>query len=280
VLSVAPVTENGQTGIERIAAAFEPVGRGRGAALMPYLMGGFPDLETSRAVAAAYVEAGADLIELGVPYSDPLADGPVIHAAAAAALEAGVGLDDVLDLCAGLRGGPPILLMSYVNMALARGPEGFADALLEAGAAGAIIPDLPPGEDPELPAALADRGLPLIRFVAPTTPAERRRRLLAGASGFIYVLALSGVTGERQATGAELGELVAAVREESPVPVAVGFGIGSPERAAEVGELADGVIIGSRLVRAVGEASGADAAVAEVREFLVRTRERLDAQRC
>ncbi len=265
------------SGVERIAAAFERTGAGRRAALMPYMMGGFPDLETSRAVARAYVNAGADLIELGVPYSDPLADGPVIHDAATRALEAGIRFDDVLGICDELRGGPPVLLMTYVNMALARGPEAFADALLDAGAAGAIIPDLPPGEDQELPLALSRRGLALIQFVAPTTPPSRRRRLLDGASGFTYVVSLAGVTGERQALPSELAELVSAVREESSIPAAVGFGIGTPERAAQVGELADGVIIGSRLVRAVAEAADADAAAAAVGDFLARTRARLDA---
>jgi tryptophan synthase alpha chain len=269
------VAEPTVSGVERIAAAFDSArGQGR-AALMPYLMGGFPDLATSRAVADAYVEGGADLIELGVPYSDPLADGPVIHAAATTALGAGVGFDDVLAICAEVAERLPVLPMVYANMALARGPEGFADALLEAGACGAIVPDLPPGEDAELPAALADRGLASIPFVAPTTPAQRRRELVADASGFVYVVSLTGVTGERAALPAELAELVAAVRADAGVPAAVGFGIGSPERAAEVGAIADGVIIGSRLVREVAEAADADAAAAACRDFLRSTREQL-----
>ena len=132
-------------------------------------------------VAEAYADSGADLIELGVPYSDPLADGPVIHAAATRALAAGAGLDDVLGICSIVAERLPVLPMVYANMALARGAEPFADALLAAGACGAIIPDLPPGEDESLPAALAERDLALIPFVSPTTPPDRRRRLLAGA---------------------------------------------------------------------------------------------------
>ncbi len=262
------MTEAAGTGIERIAAAFAEAKRQGRAALMPYMMGGFPDLETSRAVAHAYADSGADLIELGVPYSDPLADGPVIHAAATAALDAGCGLDDVLGLCAEISGRLPVLPMTYANMALARGAEQFADALLEAGAAGTIVPDLPPGEDAELPAAMATRGLALIPFVAPTTPAARLERVVSGAEGFVYVVSLAGVTGEREALPAELRGLVESVREAAGVPAAVGFGIGTPERAAEVGAIADGVIIGSRLVREVAEADGSDAAVESVAAFL------------
>ncbi|HKJ35772.1 MAG TPA: tryptophan synthase subunit alpha [Solirubrobacterales bacterium] len=265
------------SGVERIEAAFAAARDEGRAALMPYLMGGFPDLETSAAVAEAYVEGGADLVELGVPYSDPLADGPTIHAAGTRALAAGTSLDDVLALCERISGRVPVLPMVYVNMALARGAERFAEALAEAGACGAIIPDLPPGEDADLPAALAERGLALIPFVAPTTAPGRRRRLLGDVSGFTYVVSLTGVTGERQALPEELGELVDAVRNESSAPAAVGFGISTPERAAEVGRHADGVIIGSRLVREVAEAEDAEAAARAVREFLAETRERLAA---
>jgi tryptophan synthase alpha chain len=265
------------TGIERIDAAFAAAHSEGRAALMPYLMGGFPDLETSAAVGRAYAEGGADLIELGVPYSDPLADGPVIHAAATRALAAGTGLDDVLGICAELAPRLPVLPMVYANMALARGAEPFADALLDAGAAGAIVPDLPRGEDAELPAALTARGLALIPFVSPTTPADRLRTLVSDARGFVYVVSLAGVTGERQALPEELAALVEAVREASPAPAAVGFGIGTPERAAEVGEIADGVIIGTRLVREVAEAQGAAEAAGAVRAFLEQTREKLSA---
>jgi tryptophan synthase alpha chain len=263
------------SGVERIGAAFAAAREQGRAALMPYMMGGFPDLETSAAVAEAYVEGGADLIELGAPYSDPLADGPVIHTAGTRALVAGTTLDDVLEICSRVSAGVPVLPMVYVNMVLARGAEGFATALAEAGACGAIIPDLPPGEDPGIQAALADRGLASIHFVAPTTSPERRRKLLSEVDGFTYVVSLTGVTGERQALPDDLGELLAAVREESSAPAAVGFGISTPERAAEVGRFADGVIIGSRLVREVAEAGDTEGAVRAVRAFLAETRDRL-----
>jgi tryptophan synthase alpha chain len=263
------------TGIERIAAAFASAREEGRAALMPYLVGGFPDLETSRRVARAYADSGADLIELGVPYSDPLADGPVIHAAATKALAAGTTLADVLEICSGLGAELPVLPMVYANMALAPGAERFAAMLADAGASGAIVPDLPAGEDADLPAALAARGLALIPFVAPTTPPERRRRLVEGRDGFVYVVSFTGVTGERDAMSANLADLVASVREDAGIPAAVGFGIGTPEQAAEVGEIADGAIIGTRLVRAVGDAADADAAVAAVTEFLEAARAKM-----
>ncbi len=257
----------------RIAAAFDAAREEGRAALMPYMVGGYPDHETSLAVAEAYADGGADLIELGVPFSDPLADGPVIHAAATAALEAGATLDSTLEICASVADRVPVLLMVYSNMVLARGPETFAAAAAEAGAAGAIVPDLSFEESSGIREALAVAGLALVPLVAPTTPSERRVRICEAASGFVYVVSLVGVTGERGELPPELAELVAAVREEAPVPAAVGFGIGSPEQAASVGEIADGVIIGSRLVREVGEASGAADAAARVQEFLAACRE-------
>ena len=253
---------------ERIAAAFETARAEGRAALMPYMMGGFPDRETSAAVADAYVEAGADLVELGIPYSDPLADGPVIHAAGTRALVAGATLRSVLTVCERIASRVPVVPMAYANMALARGAEPFARMLADAGAAGAIVPDLPPEEGGPVAEALRGAGLALVPVVAPTTAPERRARLCAGAEGFVYVVSDTRTTGERERLPAALGELVAAARAESPVPVAVGFGIGTAELAAEVGRIADGVIIGSRLVRAVSEAGDGDRAAAAVAEFI------------
>lgn len=267
------------SGLELIDAVFASARAEGRAALMPYLMGGFPDLETSAAVAQAYADAGADLIELGAPYSDPLADGPVIHAAATTALEQGVRLDDVLAICARVRESSPavpIVPMIYANMVLARGAERFAGELARAGAAGAIVPDMPLEEGAELRGALAAEGLASIAFVTPTTSAERRARILAEASGFVYVVSLAGVTGERQGLPAELAELVGSVRAGTEVPAAVGFGIATPETVAEVGAIADGVIVGSRLVREVAGATngqgGVEEAVAAVSEFIRASR--------
>jgi tryptophan synthase alpha chain len=261
------------TGAARIAQAFEAARAEGRAALMPYMMGGFPDLETSRAVAGAYAEAGADLVELGVPFSDPLADGPVIHAAGTRALAAGATLEGVLEIGGRLADRVPFVPMVYANMALARGAREFAATLAGAGASGAIIPDLPLGEADELGDALSDAGVAPVPLVAPTTPVERRRRICERATGFVYVVSDTRVTGERDDLPAGLADLVEAVRADAAVPVAVGFGIGTPEQAAAVGRIADGVIVGTRLVRAVAEAQGAAGATAAVSEFIRAARE-------
>lgn len=261
-----------ESGIERIDAAFAAAREEDRAALMPYMMGGFPDLVTAAAVIDAYADTGADLIELGVPYSDPLADGPQIHAAGTAALAAGTRFEDVMSLCSRVSQRVPVLPMVYANVVLTRGAERFAAELEGAGAAGAIIPDLPRAEDPSVAEALLARGLAPIGFVAPTTEPERLREIAAEAVGFTYVVSLTGVTGERAELPPELGQLVGAVKEASSAPAAVGFGIATPEHAAAVGEVADGVIIGTRLVRAVADASDAAAAVDAVRSFMADTR--------
>jgi tryptophan synthase alpha chain len=258
-----------------IDAAFEAAKSEGRAALMPYLMGGFPDQATATAVATAYAEAGADLIELGVPFSDPLADGPTIHAADTAALAAGATLESVLETCAAVGERVPVALMVYANMVLASGAGAFAQMVAEARASGVIVPDLPLEEQGELREVLGDRGLALIPLVAPTTPVERRARICAAAEGFVYLVSTVGVTGEREELPAKLADLIAAAKEEASVPVAVGFGISTPEQAATVGRQADGVIIGTRLVRAVADAPDADAATAAVTDFLRATRSAL-----
>jgi tryptophan synthase alpha chain len=258
------------TGLQRIEAAFAAArGEGR-AALMPYMMGCFPSCEGALEVARAYADAGADLVEVGVPFSDPLADGPVIHSAATRALQGGADLPGALRACEALGEGVPSVVMCYVNMVLALGPRRFAGQVSAAGAAGAIVPDLPLEESSELAEALEAEGLALVPLVAPTTLPQRRRRICESARGFVYLVSVAGVTGVRGELPGELAELVQAVKDESPVPVAVGFGIGSPELAAAVGEVADGVIIGSRLVREVSDAgdaaTGARAAASFLRE--------------
>lgn len=262
------------TGVERIGAAFELARTEGRAALMPYMMAGFPDRETSLAVAEGYAEAGADLVELGVPFSDPLADGPTIHAAATAALEAGATLATALETCRSISERLPVVLMIYANMVLARGgAEEFAAILRASGAAGAIVPDLPLGENAEVGAALAAEGLALVPLVAPTTAPERRREICQRAEGFVYLVSTTGTTGERTAVPAGLAELAAATKEDAgATPVAVGFGISTSEQAAEVSRIADGVIVGSRLVRATGEAGSPAAAADAVQAFLSETR--------
>jgi tryptophan synthase alpha chain len=243
------------------------------AALMPYMMGGYPDHESSLAIAAAYADGGADLIEMGIPFSDPLADGPTIHAAATAALAAGANVEAALELCRAVSDRLPVVLMVYANMVLAHGgAEAFARRAAEAGAAGAIVPDLPLGEAEDIRTAFEAAGLALVPLVAPTTTADRLSRICEVARGFVYVVSTVGTTGERDELPSGLADLVAATKAEAEVPVAVGFGIGSPEQAATVGRIADGVIIGSRLVRAAGEAGSPEAAAEAVAAFLRETR--------
>lgn len=254
-----------ETGLERIAAAFAAA-PGR-AALMPYLMGGYPDQATATAVAEAYAGSGADLIELGIPFSDPLADGPVIHQAGTAALAAGATIESGLETCAAVSGHVPVVVMCYSNMLLGD-PDRFADQLAGAGAAGAIVPDLPLEEAVSVREALNERDLALAPLLAPTTPPERRRQICAIARGFVYLVSTVGTTGERASLPPELADSVRAAQEDAEVPVAVGFGISTPEQVASVGEVADGVIIGTRLVRAVGDAGSPEAAAAAVSDFL------------
>ncbi|MHB8656425.1 MAG: tryptophan synthase subunit alpha [Solirubrobacteraceae bacterium] len=256
-------------GTERIAEAFAGArANGRRAALMPYLMGGFPDVERSRRIGLAYADGGADLVELGVPFSDPLADGPVIHAAGVHALAAGATLPKVLEVGRAIAERLPVVVMCYSNPIFARGIERFADLLLASGASGLIVPDLPLEEAPVMLAACDARGLALVPLVAPTTPPERLARIGARARGFLYTVSLVGTTGERSSLDTALAEVVARAAASTAVPVAVGFGIGTPEQAATAARAgAAGVIIGTRLVRAAG---GAEDCAADVRE-LVRT---------
>ena len=246
---------------------------------MPYLMAGFPDLETSVAVATAYAENGADLVELGVPFSDPLADGPVIHAAATTALQAGATLHAVLEVGQRIAELLPVVLMCYANPLFARGPERFAAELAERGISGLIVPDLPLEESAEVLAACDAHGIALVPLVAPTTPDDRLNRIGRIARGFVYTVSVTGTTGERTSTETDAGALLARVKAHSPVPVALGFGISDGAQAAAAADAgADGVIVGSRLVRAVAEAAeqGADPAaaaasvVAELADALVR----------
>jgi tryptophan synthase alpha chain len=255
------------TGLERIAAAFAATD-GR-AALMPYLMGGFPDVEGSLAIGEAYADGGADLVELGVPFSDPLADGPVIHAAGTQALAAGATVPAVLEVARALAERVPVILMCYANLVLARGVERFADELARANVSGLIIPDLPLEEAPAALAACDAAGIALVPLVAPTTPDERLARIGAQARGFLYTVSVTGTTGER--AGIDAGDLLARVKAHTRVPVALGFGIATPEQAAAAAAAgADGVIVGSRLVRAAGEGEDVRALVEELAAALAR----------
>ncbi|HSZ13485.1 MAG TPA: tryptophan synthase subunit alpha [Solirubrobacteraceae bacterium] len=251
------------TGAERIARAFASAAKR--AALMPYVMGGFPTLEDSLRIGQACVQAGADLIELGLPYSDPLADGPVIHDAGTCALAAGANVAGVLEVARALSASVPVALMCYANMVFAPGVDAFVERLARTGACGMIVPDLPLGEGPEVLRACDEHGLALIPLVAPTTTPERLAQIGAQARGFLYTVSVVGTTGERRELGGDLAEIIARAKASTSVPVAIGFGIATAEharRAADAG--ADGVIVGTRLVRAAGEAGDPAAAVGAV----------------
>ena len=242
-----------------IAAAFEAVrGDGRRAALMPYLMGGFPDEDASRAIGAACAEHGADLLEVGIPYSDPLADGPVIHAAGTRALAAGATTAGVLDVARDLAELVPVVVMCYANLVYARGIERFVSELAARGISGLIVPDLPLEEGSEFLAACDAAGVALVPLVAPTTPPGRLEAIGAQARGFVYTVSVTGTTGERSGVNSALAGVLERTKAATDVPVALGFGISTPADAAAAADAgADGVIVGSRLVRAAAEADAA-----------------------
>jgi len=228
---------------------------------MPYFPLGYPDLETSIDVIEALAKNGADLIEVGLSFSDPLADGPVIQHATQIALEQGITVKKSLEAVKELRKRGvdiPLILMGYYNPMLAYGLEKFVRAAREAGADGFIIPDLPMEEADEFTSALSGavgevEALPLIQMLAPTSPNDRMEMIARNAKGFIYLVSVTGVTGARTSISEGLGDLIARVREHTSAPVCVGFGISTPGQARQVGALADGVIVGSACVKAIGE---------------------------
>ena len=256
-------SQDSTTGLARIASAFASARAEGRAALMPYFTLGYPDIPTSEAVVAAIAAAGADLIELGVPFSDPLADGPTIQHSTQVALEQGMTLARGLALTRRLRAAgvaQPLLLMGYANPILAYGvPRCVADAAA-AGADGFIVPDLPPEEAADLEAACRAHGLALVFLLAPTSTPERIAAVAGRGTGFVYLVSLAGVTGARDRLPPDLAAFVGRVRGATDMPLAVGFGIATPEHAAAVGALADGVIVGSALINAAGRAADPAAA--------------------
>ncbi|WP_217912945.1 tryptophan synthase subunit alpha [Miltoncostaea marina] len=247
----------------RIRAAFAGAGR---PLFMPYVLGGYPGPAAGAEVLAA-AAAHADLIELGVPFSDPLADGPTIQAAGQRAIEGGTRLEDVIELAAAHRDGPPIVLMTYVNLVLAMGPRAFAERAARAGVAGVIIPDLPIDEGAELREQARRAGISVVPLAAPTTGDARLAEIGRQADGFVYCVAMTGVTGRDVEVGEELRGFLRRARERIEAPLAVGFGVRTPRHVAEIGRLADGVIVGSELIRLIDAAPDAAAASAAVARF-------------
>jgi tryptophan synthase alpha chain len=242
------------SGMQRISEAFSRCREAGRAACMPYFTLGYPTPALSGEIVLAAAKSGADLFELGVPFSDPLADGPTIQHSTQIALENGMTVRGCLEQVRMLRRNgvqQPLLLMSYINPLLAFGLEAFAAQAAADGADGLIVPDLPPEESDELEAACQRHGLALVYLLAPTSTPERISLAAARAGGFIYLVSVAGVTGARQALPPDLAAFIGRVRRATDLPLAVGFGIATPQQAAEVGGLADGVIVGSALTNAI-----------------------------
>lgn len=257
------------TGLTRIAAAFAQ----DRAAFMPYAVLGYPTWQESLSVIQTLAESGADLLELGLPFSDPLADGPTIQAATQVSLENGTTVKDCLAMVRDLRAQgveTPALLMGYVNPMMAYGLEQLVADAAEAGADGFIVPDLPPDEADELAALCAKHEMGLVHFLAPTSTTERISLVVDKAQGFIYLVSLTGVTGDRTQLPTDLKAFVDRVREQTDKPLAIGFGIGNGEQAKAVGQLADGVIVGSALVKRAANSTES------VRELATELRSALD----
>lgn len=258
----------------RIAGAFARRAERGQAALVPYLTAGFPTLETTDAALDGLVEAGADVIELGIPFSDPLADGPTIQASSFRALQNGVTVAWVMERLRDFRArhATPVVLFTYLNPVVHYGAERFCREAREAGADGLLLTDLPTGSDPALETLVTDSGLDLIRLLAPTTAPARIPEVARGGGGFLYYISRTGVTGASSTLRGELGDEVGRIREAVDLPVAVGFGISTPEQAASVAGVADGVVVGSAYIRAL-ESGGA----AEGARFIASLREAMDA---
>jgi tryptophan synthase alpha chain len=255
---------------DRIAAAFARCRAAGEPALVTYVMGGDPDLATSKAMALACLEGGADLLEIGVPFSDPIADGPTIQGAAERALAAGTTVAEVLEVVRAVRARSevPVALMGYLNPMLARGPDRFAAECAAAGVDALIVPDLLPEEADVLAGPAAARGIRNVHLLAPTSTPARVEAAARGATGFLYFVSVTGVTGGRAAVPEEIGARVAAIRAKSPVPVVIGFGVSTPADARALGPLADGVVVGSAIVKRIAEGGSRSARAERVRRFV------------
>jgi len=253
-------------GNERLRAAF----RDDRVALMPYLTAGYPTLDGAQEVGEAYVAAGADVVEIGVPFSDPLADGPTIQNTTATALENGADVDYCLGLASGFSGRVPVVFLVYYNVVFARGIEEFVREAAEAGVSGLVIPDLPVDEVGRLAGIAADVGVALCPLAAPTSTDERLARVGELATGFVYCVSVAGVTGARDVLPPGAVDLLRRARREVEAPVVLGFGIGSVEAATQAAGESDGIIIGSKLMQLVGEdgPEGAERWLREVRKAL------------
>jgi tryptophan synthase alpha chain len=255
----------------RIDSTFARLRANGQAGLVSYLTGGDPDLPTSFSLCSGLVEAGTDILEIGVPFSDPLADGPTIQAAAGRALAAGANLPLLLEHLAEWRKShpdPAVVLFTYLNPVYMFGFEKFHEAAATAGADGVLFLDLPPDEARRNEELAKAHGLQPIRLIAPTTPEERIREICATAGGFIYYVSREGVTGEQQTLSGSIEERVELIRKHTDLPICVGFGISTPAQATEVAQQADGVVVGSAIVRRIAENAGQPDLVPRLVDFV------------
>ena len=241
------------------------------AALIPYLTAGYPTLDASRDALRMVAEAGADFIEVGIPFSDPLADGPVIQRSSQVALDAGMTVRKALDMIRDLLLPVPVIVFSYLNPVMAYGVERFTADARAAGVSGLLLTDVPAGEDTAIEQTVRKGGLDLIRLIAPTTVDRRLAEVVKGASGFLYLISRLGVTGARTTIDAGADRMIARVRAATTLPVAVGFGLATAEQARAVARIADGVVVGSALVERLGQGiESARALMVELRAAVVR----------
>ncbi|MBI2914783.1 MAG: tryptophan synthase subunit alpha [Firmicutes bacterium] len=261
-----------------ISAAFRLLQGGSRKALIPYVTAGDGGLGFTRDLVLALEDAGCNLVELGVPYSDPVADGPTIQLASERALKGGVTISKIMEMCRGLKDVSriPRIFMVYYNCVFRYGPQRFVGEAAHSGVSGLIVPDLPPEEGGELEELTARSGLDLVYLLAPTSTDRRISKVARHSRGFIYCVSLTGVTGARQAMSAELEGFISRVRRATTMPLAVGFGISTPGHAREAGRFGDGVIVGSALIDVMSRTSGGKAALAEVRSFASSLRRALD----
>jgi tryptophan synthase alpha chain len=264
---------------ERIARAFGPSGARARKTLIPFITAGDPHPDWTVDIMHALVDGGANLIELGVPFSDPMADGPVIQEASERAISKGVTLAGVLDMVRAFRADDtetPVVLMGYMNPVERFGADALADAAASAGVDGLLLVDCPPEEGQGLASALQAAGIASIRLVAPTTRAQRLERICAAASGFIYYVSFKGITGANRLDAQALAGPINDIRARTDLPVAAGFGINDPQSASAVAEFADGVVIGSALVKTLATCDSREQATGQARSFVASVRQALD----
>jgi tryptophan synthase alpha chain len=240
------------TSSDAIAQRFGQLAARKRRAFIPYVTAGHPDRDSSVALLQGLEHAGADVVEVGVPFSDPMADGPVIQASSQRALSLGMTFDGVLEIIGRAKLGIPVVLFTYLNPLLAAGRDVLTRAA-DAGAHGVLVTDLPVGADPELESRFGAGPLAFVRLVAPTTPADRMAEIARHGSGFVYLISRLGVTGMRREVAVDLPATIARLRGATVLPICVGFGVSTPEQARSVAQLADGVVVGSALVQAADE---------------------------